>query len=99
MLALGTGCTPAPQGDLLHIQEEQHQIGNPSRDQATATGIGCGGSDKAALADARRVAEYNLRSLTGEAHYYVQFRTLRQIADPTQQCVEVQAQAVPLLMH
>ncbi len=85
-----------PLGDLDRIQDDQYRIGNPSRDRALATGIGCAGSQGDALGKAQDIAQFNLRTLTGAARYRVQYRTLREFQQPGQSCMEVEAKAVPL---
>ncbi|HEX7926815.1 MAG TPA: hypothetical protein VF678_04425 [bacterium] len=95
--ALTLACTSPPQDpDLLHIQDDQFSVGDLSKDKAWATGIGCGGSDGDAVANAQKIAEYNLRNLTGAARYRVQYRILRRIPDKAKACVEVEAQAFSL---
>jgi hypothetical protein len=89
-------CAPAPQGELLRIQDDQFTIGDPSKDRAWATGIGCGGTEGEAVANARNIAQFNLRGLTGAARYRVEYRVLRRVADERQACVEVEARAAAL---
>jgi hypothetical protein len=97
LAALALGCSAEVEDrDLRHIQDDQFAIGNLSKEKAWATGIGCGGSDGDAVANAQKVAEYNLRNLTGSARYRVQYRILRRIPEKNQACVEVEAQAISL---
>jgi hypothetical protein len=85
---------PEPMGDLLHIQDDQFRIGNPSREHAWATGIACGGTENDAVVNAQDVAQFNLRNLTGAARYRVQYRVLRRIPTQGRACVEVEALAI-----
>ena len=98
LAALLLACSaPEPTGDLLHIQDDQFRIGNPSKEHAWATGIGCAGTENDALANAQDVAQFNLRNLTGAARYRVQYRVLRKVPNPQgRACVEVGAQAISL---
>jgi hypothetical protein len=97
LVLLGSGCggQPRPADELRNIQEDRHRIADPSRLHALATGIGCGGTRQDALTSAQRVAQFNLRSLTGEARYLVEFAVLRELPEPQRYCVEVSARAVP----
>lgn len=83
------------QGELREIRDERHRIENPSKTRALATGIGCGAVRDDAMSSARRVALFNLRSLTGEARYTVEFELLREVERPGQICFEVSARAMP----
>ena len=95
------GCSSPKQDlDLVHIQDDQYAIDNPSKDRAIATGIGCGAFVKDAVANAQDIAQFNLRTLTGAGKYRVEYRVLHSV--PPQQgqaCVEVEAKAVPLRMR
>jgi len=94
-LPLWVACSEPPRGNLKYIEPEQYSIDNPSRDRALATGIGCGFNPKDAEAKAQETAAFNLRRLTGEAHYRIEFTRLRDVPDPRQACVELQARAIP----
>jgi hypothetical protein len=94
-LALLAGCgAPRPTGELLGIQDDQHAIAHPSKIGASATGSGCGTTQKEALTSARRVAQFNLRTLTGEARYNVRFDLVSETQTPQGFCVELSAKAV-----
>jgi hypothetical protein len=88
-------CSSEPRGNLKYIEQDQFAIGNPSKDRALATGIGCGFTMHEAEAAAEEVAQFNLRRLTGEARYRVEFTRLREIPDTQKACIELQARAVP----
>lgn len=94
MLALAA-CT----GDLERaerfpfIHEPNFKIKNPSRDHASATGIGCGGTEKEALMEARNTARFNLRGVSGNANYKIRYQLLREIPEDGKICVEVNATA------
>ncbi len=82
-----------PTGERGNILDDAHRILRPGVIDAQATGVGCGGSSKEALTSARRVAKYNLRSLTGPARYLVRFRKEGEFTRGEQTCVEVVASA------
>lgn len=84
-----------PFTEFPFTQDDRHSIENPSKDRALATGIGCGISLEHALSVAQRIAQFNLRGLTGEARYRIKFRTLKTMPEPARICVEVSAQAYP----
>jgi hypothetical protein len=94
MLALAA-CT----GDLEraerfpYIHEPNFKIENPSRDHASATGIGCGGTEKEALMEARITARFNLRGVSGNGNYKIRYLLLREIPKDEKFCVEVKATA------
>lgn len=92
-------CAPAPEGELRRIQEDQFIIGDLSKNRAWATGIGCGGTEGDAIANARKIAQFNLRGLTGAARYRVEYRVLRRVEGESQACVEVEARAAALRMR
>jgi hypothetical protein len=94
LLALGACAAPRPTGELLGIQDDQHAIANPGKIGASATGQGCGLTLQEALTSARRVAHFNLRTLTGEARYNVRYDLVSQTANPQGVCVVLSAQAV-----
>src|SRR5262245_54691174 len=86
--ALAAGCSKeVVDRDLRNIQDDRFSIGNLSKEQAWATGIGCAGTDGDAVANAQKVAEFNLRNLTGSARYRVQYRVLKRIPEKHQACV------------
>ena len=94
-ILLACGAPQPPQGELLNIQDDQHEIANPSKLHATATGMGCGTTKEEALTSARRVAQFNLRSLSGQARYLVAFELLNERPNSDGICVEVAARAMP----
>ena len=77
-----------------YIQDPNFQVENPSRDHASATGIGCGATEKSARIDARKTAKFNLLGVTGNANYKIRFAFLRKIPREGTVCVEVKATAV-----
>lgn len=94
------GCTteappPTTEERFPYIQDPNFKLKNPSRARATATGIGCGGSEVEALVEARRTAHYNLRGVTGNETYRVEYLLLREVPREGLHCVEVEARAVP----
>lgn len=93
-LAACAGEGPERAERFPYIHEPNFQVENPSRDRASATGIGCGGTEKEALADARNTASYNLRGVTGNSNYKIRFHVLRDIPKENSFCVEVKATAV-----
>ena len=96
LLVLTAGCgKPDIKGELSRIADDKYRIEDPSPRNALATGVGCGGTQDEALINARRIAKFNLRSLTGPARYSVSFKTLRTIPDEKETCVEVSARATP----
>ena len=95
LLALALGACAKPGDPLLDTRPERYRVIDPGGVNAAATGEGCGFTDKDALEAARKVAHYNLRSMTGNADYKVEFRMLRQtVAERDRICVEVEARAV-----
>lgn len=88
----GEGPTRAERFPYIH--QPNFQVENPSRDRASATGIGCGGTEKEAMAEARNTARFNLRGVTGNSNYKVRFHLLREIPRESKFCVEVKATAV-----
>jgi hypothetical protein len=94
------GCAPS-QPDTSgkerfpYIQDENFSIKQPSEDRASATGIGCGGTEKEATRNARQTAQYNLRGISGNGKYEIQVILLRKFPKQGLQCVEVEAGAVP----
>lgn len=89
-----TRITP-PGEELKNIMADQHDIANPSKDRAEATGRGCGPSRQDAIKTALRVARFNLRSLTGNARYKVDSRIIKEEAGQEIYCVEMAARAKP----
>ncbi len=92
------GCATAekePQAERFpYIQDRNFQMRDEGTPHTVATGIGCGGSEKEALTDARRTAHYNLRGVTGNADYKIRFTVLREVPKPGRICVEVEAAVV-----
>ena len=95
----GCGGKPLPTGELLGIQADQHRIEHPAKLGARATGLGCGADSGTAMASARRVAQFNLRRLTGEARYVVHFDRLGERRGAQEVCVEVAATAAEPLPY
>lgn len=97
LLGVFSGCTQDDEvrGELRNILDEHHEIRNPSKNHASASGYGCGFNRKEAINTARRIADYNLRSLTGVAKYNTAYRVLKQHPDLNNYCVEVLATASP----
>ena len=96
LLLLATACgKPDIKGELGRISDDKFSIEDPSPRNALATGVGCGPTLQEALINARRIAKFNLRSLTGAARYSVSFESLREIPDEKETCVEVSARASP----
>ena len=93
-MAACSGEGPQRADRFPYIHEPNYQVENPSRDQASATGIGCGGTEKEALAEARNTASFNLRGVTGNSNYRIRFQLLREIPKEHKICVEVKATAV-----
>jgi hypothetical protein len=94
-LALWACSKPPPRGNLRYIQQNTFSIENPSADRAIATGIGCGFTMNDAEQSARETARFNLRRLTGDARYRVQFVRLKETVEASKVCIELQAQAIP----
>lgn len=76
------------------IHEPNFKIENPSRDHASATGMGCGGTGKEALLQARNTAKFNLRGVTGNGNYKIRFDLLKETSKEDRICVEVKATAL-----
>ena len=98
-LALGVlllaGCgPPRPVGELRAIKDDQFRIAHPSEIGATATGAACGGTSQEALTSAQRVAQFNLRRLTGPARYNVRLDPVSERHTPEGVCIEVSATSV-----
>ena len=98
-LALGVlllaGCgPPRPVGELRAIQDDQFRIAHPSQIGATATGAACGSTSQEALTSAQRVAQFNLRRLTGPARYNVRLDPVSERHTPEGVCIEVSATSV-----
>ncbi len=81
-------------GELQRVRDENFKLSNPSRNAASATGVGCGGTKAEALGEARRTALFNLRGVTGNANYRVRYALLRELPRPGTICVEVEARAL-----
>ncbi|MBI4083712.1 MAG: hypothetical protein HY423_13995 [Candidatus Lambdaproteobacteria bacterium] len=94
MLALILAGCGGANDELARTRPSRYSVRNASSDAAIATGIGCDTTEQAALVSARRVAHYNLRSVTGDSSYRVVFRIVRQVPSADRVCVEVEAQAV-----
>lgn len=86
--------TGGESGSLLYIEDRNFQVENPSKDHASATGIGCGGTERDASLEARRTARFNLRGVTGNANYKIRFTHVRDIPRAGLFCMEVKATAV-----
>ncbi|MCH8883734.1 MAG: hypothetical protein IIA41_09595 [SAR324 cluster bacterium] len=95
ILLVLAGCAADPRGDLDAVRDDQFRIRNPGEPGAAASAIGCGESKKDALANARRAAEYNLRSMMGTRRLRIRYETLGRIPDPRRVCVEVEAISRP----
>jgi hypothetical protein len=91
---LTAGCAATPEGDLAQIQDQAYRIGNLSRDRAWATGTGCAPTKQGAVAKARAIATFNLRSLTGPARYAVEFHALGPAQGAGPECWAIEARAV-----
>jgi len=101
LLALA-GCGPSKpelSGELLNIQDERHRIANPGILGASATGQACAVSRREALTSAERVAQFNLRRLTGPARYNVRFDPVSETHTAQGVCVEISAVAVEPLPY
>ena len=77
-----------------YIHDPNFKVENPSRDRASATGIGCGGTEKDALLAAQNTAKFNLRGVTGNGNYKIRFDLVREMPEDMRFCVEVKATAV-----
>lgn len=96
MGALAACGQPEPlRNELFFIRPDQHQIENPSATAASATGSACAFDKKGAISSAQRTAEYNLRSLTGQSIYALEFHLQDIYERNGQVCVDVLAQATP----
>jgi len=95
LLALGPACATETPGELDRVEGRSYRVLKAHRERAVVTGVGCGGSREEALAAARRIAHYNLRSVTGSGTYRVVFRELGPVGDGGAICLEVEARAVP----
>lgn len=95
LLLISACSSSAPRGNLQYLDPDTYRIGNPSRDRATATGIGCAFSANEARQRAEEVSQFNLRRLTGDARYSVQYTLLHETDEPNRVCFELEARAVP----
>ncbi len=84
---LAAGCSSSPPGGEATAAEKFPRV----FDGRKATGIGCGETESAALQNARKLAHYNLRALTGSGSYKVVFMILEEVEDPDRSCVKVEA--------
>ena len=98
LLLLG-GCTEGPLGELRDIRPERHSIADPGVVGASATGRGCGHTRSEALDTARRVAQFNLRSLTGSARYSIRYNLLSETRTEEGVCMEMNALALEPRPH
>ena len=93
-------CSSAPPpGNLQYIEPDTYRVENPSPDRALVTGIGCAPTAREAEERAREVSTFNLRRVTGNARYSIEFSRLRETSESSQVCVEMQAQAIPFRLH
>ncbi len=81
--------------ELGNIGDKRHSVINPSRRNAEATGIGCGPSRADAIKSALRVALFNLRKVTGNARYRVEFKVVDEKPGVEEYCLEMAAKARP----
>ena len=81
--------------ELGNIGDKRHSVINPSRQNAEATGIGCGPSRADALKSALRVALFNLREVTGNARYQVEYQVIDEKPGVEEYCLEMAAKARP----
>lgn len=93
-LSLLAACTEEKPGGLRYIQPDQYSIQDPGGPRSAATGTGCGETEKVAMTNARRTAQYNLRTMLGAGTYKVVFEILREVPGEGRYCVEVEARAV-----
>lgn len=89
-----SACSEQTPGGLRYIEPEQFRIQDPGGPNSAATGTGCGETEKEAMTDARRTAQYNLRAMLGAGGYKVDFEILREVPGQGRYCVEVEARAV-----
>jgi hypothetical protein len=94
-LLLAGGCSEGPPGNLRFIQPDAYIIDHPSPDRASATGKGCAFTVSEAEQRAREVSEFNLRRLTGQARYRVEYTRISETQGQSETCVELTAHAVP----
>ena len=81
--------------EMGNIGDNRHSVINPSKRNAEATGIGCGASRADAIKSARRVALFNLREVTGNARYRVDFKVIDEKPGGGEYCLEMSAKARP----
>ena len=81
--------------ELGNIGDKRHSVINPSRRRAEATGIGCGPSRADAIKSALRVSLFNLREVTGNARYRVEFKVIDEKPGVKEYCLEMSAKAKP----
>ncbi len=93
------GCSQPQRGTLQYLDQDQIRVEEPSKDHALATGIGCGFTVKEAEKRARDTSLFNLRRVTGDARYEVEFTRVREVPDPKQTCLELEARAIPPLLR
>jgi hypothetical protein len=88
-------CSAPPRGNLRYLEPESYRIENPSADRALVTGKACAFAVHEAEQRAQEIANFNLRRLTGDAPYRIEFSRLSETTEGNQVCVEMQAQAIP----
>jgi hypothetical protein len=94
--ALLAACGPSqpPTGELRNIRDPYFDIAHPGIIGASATGQACAVTKEEALTSAERVAQFNLRRLTGSARYNVRFDPLGETHTPQGVCIKVSAVAI-----
>lgn len=89
-------CSDGPPPAKTQIQASRPAnitVRNPSRDFASVTGMSCSGLESEAMLNARRIAAYNLRSVTGPNTNEMVFKVLEKKEQGRKICVTVEATA------
>jgi len=98
-LLLGTvvaACSSPKTGELRYIEDDRYAVRSPGPVRAVATGRGCGATERHAEVQARRLAEFNLRTVTGAARYNIDHELVGREPQPDGTiCVTVEARATP----
>ena len=81
----------SPPIETALVRDANFKVISPGTPDAQVTGIGCGVTEKEALAMARRIAHFNLRGVEGPGLKGVRYTVLRELPRENSVCVEVAA--------
>ena len=98
VLLVVTACTGEPPRprmlpkEVLLIDDSNIQVFAPGRPWSTVTGVGCGVNKPKALANARRIAYFNIRGIEGPRLGEVKYTVLKEVPRENGICVVMAAQ-------